>query len=121
VRIRGLAVFALGACGRLGFDAQNAAGGDAAGGDTAGSDATPASRCGLSTAITCDGFEAGTIDPPWQIDTSQGTLVVDATRAYRGAYSVHAHQWVGTVSSFPAADTWIDEVIVDSMPTSCAD
>lgn len=29
-------------------------------------------------------------------------------------------EWVGTVSSLPAIDAWLDEIIVDSKPTTCA-
>jgi hypothetical protein len=29
-------------------------------------------------------------------------------------------EWVGTLSSQPAADAWMDEIVIDTQPTTCA-
>ena len=31
------------------------------------------------------------------------------------------HEWVATISSQAAVDAWIDEVLIDTAPTSCAE
>jgi len=54
-----------------------------------------------------------------------GTEVTDIALATPGTQPVPTHvyiglEWVGNPSSMPAADAWVDEVIVDSQPTTCA-
>lgn len=89
-----VASFVVG-CGRLGFDAQTRVA-DAPLSDTSGTDgidpdALVASRCPKTTTLVCDGFEGNALDPRWQLDVNLGTVATSATRAYRGAGSVHVH------------------------------
>ena len=55
--------------------------------------APPATGCATAGVVFCDGFEGGVIDPHWTGGVSQtnGTVTVDNTRAYRGAWSLHIH------------------------------
>jgi hypothetical protein len=53
--------------------------------------ATP-SLCGSGAGVLlCDGFEAAAIDAQWTATQRNGSVTLDATRAYRGAQSLHAH------------------------------
>jgi hypothetical protein len=80
-------------CGRLQFDTRD----DASRGDgtvdtrpfDATGDGVAATTCAATTNRVCDGFEAGSFDPMWTLDTDRGTITIDNTRAYRGSSSVH--------------------------------
>jgi hypothetical protein len=90
---------ALGACGRMGFDARvsgdaSDAGSDAPGGGTADGNE---SLCASSSALICDGFTQATLDPRWTPDTTSASIGVDGARAYRGTRSLHAS--TNTISS----------------------
>jgi hypothetical protein len=93
VRSFTLAVVLVAGCGRLAFETTSP-GGDGSVTDGRfgpGADAALATTCGQPTAsTTCDGFEGG-IDVMWNQTTTNGTLTVDNTRAYRGTSSLHAH------------------------------
>lgn len=84
-----LACAALGGCGRVAFDPLGGPGdagsSDASGG---GADAMAPVACAADMLI-CDSFEPGL--GPWNRNTTNGTIEVDTTRAYRGTSSVHAH------------------------------
>ena len=94
--VRRLALLVLLAgCGRLQFDSRGDASAidsphDSPRADTPADDAI-ASTCGAFASRACDGFEAGSIDPMWMLDTSVGTITIDTTRAYRGTASIHVH------------------------------
>jgi hypothetical protein len=54
-----------------------------------------------------------------------GTELTDIALATAGTQPAPSHvyiglEWVGTPATMPAADAWVDEVIVDSQPTTCA-
>jgi hypothetical protein len=49
------------------------------------------SRCSGLAVRVCDGFEEGTLNPRWRIDSNGGTATLDRTRAYRGGASLRLH------------------------------
>jgi hypothetical protein len=93
-----------GAPGGMGGDATlDAAASDAATSDAAEEDlardvaeAPPAAGCAASGTICWD-FEEGALPAGWTKyrDEYTGTLLVDATRPHRGAYSLHAKDYKG--------------------------
>lgn len=95
----------LAGCGRLQFDSHAHDDASAGSADAATDahifDAAPdgvlATTCGTFGSLACDGFETGSIDPMWMLDTSAGTIALDASRAYRGSASVHVH--INTISA----------------------
>ncbi len=92
-------MFLLGGCGRFGFDAVTVSDGGS------GDSGDAAAACGPS--ILCDGFESGTLGPAWMTDVQNGSIAVDAIRAHRGKYSVHAHTDAITSSTFDPRATVI--------------
>jgi hypothetical protein len=67
--------------------------------------ATPGgpSRCAGLAVLLCDGFEAATLDRQWMVDTANGTVALDGTRAYRGAASLHLHVDASAMGTDPGA------------------
>jgi hypothetical protein len=49
------------------------------------------SLCGNLNVLLCDGFETSMIDAQWTATQRNGSVALDATRAYRGKQSLHAH------------------------------
>ena len=56
------------------------------------------------------------------IDGSEVTdvAIARATTQPRPSHMYTGLTWIGTISSLPASDVWIDELIIDTAPTSCA-
>jgi len=72
-------------------------------------DMTPAaSGCATAGVAFCDGFESGVIDAHWNgINQANGTVTVDNTRAYRGAWSLHIHN--NALAAKGSADVELNE------------
>jgi hypothetical protein len=75
-----------------------------------------ASKCPGSPLILCDGFEGAAFDPRWGTYIISGNVAIDATRAYRGASSLHAHidpngarahATVYTMLTYPQPDVYV--------------
>lgn len=54
-----------------------------------------------------------------------GTELTDATLTKSTAQPAPSHvyigiEWVGSPNGFPAADAWLDELVIDTSPTTCA-
>jgi hypothetical protein len=71
------------------------------------------SLCSSAGVLLCDGFESGKIGTTWTVHTQSGAVSVDSSRAYRGAYSLHAQNnavaanvytqgSIGETSAFPS-------------------
>lgn len=70
--------------------------------------APPVTGCATAGVAFCDGFEAGVIDPHWNgVVQTNGTVTVDKTRAYRGAWSLHVH--TNALAAKRSADVELDE------------
>jgi hypothetical protein len=63
----------------------------------------PPSQCATSTALLCDGFEGGAIDPQWRVSGGGATVGLDTTRAYRGSRAIHVHTDSATAKASPNA------------------
>jgi hypothetical protein len=105
VRRLRLLVLLVAGCGRLQFESHGT--GDAGSADArradAAADGVLATTCGTFTSQECDGFEGSSVDPKWTLDTANGSITIDTTRAYRGSSSVHLHIDPTTGSSNPRA------------------
>jgi hypothetical protein len=60
--------------------------------DLSGTDGPLPSLCSIANVALCDGFEATDLQgPPWWRVERQAEVLVDGTRPYRGAHSLHIH------------------------------
>ena len=67
-----------------------------------------ASTCATAGVAFCDGFETATLAPHWIVTNNMGgSAVVDPTRAYRGAASLHLHN--DAIAAGGSSDVELDE------------